>query len=145
MVPGEPLKCQSPADVYLLLKSSDFISHDLDHAFDHCIDTPPVVISEMESAVAAAPAFDESLVASTSRLELADDDESNQSSSDEEEVAPRKRIMRDYDFELVLKKWFDMPKSQEWRCFVRNKELLGTLCFDSNTDFPLLIVDGDQP
>lgn len=32
------LKCTSPADVYLLLKSSDFISHDLDPAlaFDGC-------------------------------------------------------------------------------------------------------------
>ena len=27
---GGPLCCRSPADIYLLLKSSDFISHDLD-------------------------------------------------------------------------------------------------------------------
>ncbi|KAF9048298.1 D123-domain-containing protein [Hymenopellis radicata] len=36
--PSAPLKCTSPADVYLLLKSSDFISHDLscDSVFDGC-------------------------------------------------------------------------------------------------------------
>jgi hypothetical protein len=27
---GSPMKCTSPADVYILLKSSDFIAHDLD-------------------------------------------------------------------------------------------------------------------
>lgn len=140
MVPGEPLKCQSPADVYLLLKSSDFISHDLDHAFDLCIDTPLVANSEVEPAEVTTLPAEESLVASTSRLELADDDESNQSSSEDEELPPKKRIKRDYDFELVLKKWFDMPKSQEWRCFVRNKELLGTLHFFS-IKFCLLTLD----
>ena len=35
---GSPLKCTCPADVYLLLKSSDFISHDLskEDVFDGC-------------------------------------------------------------------------------------------------------------
>ncbi|KAK5807196.1 hypothetical protein VI817_001454 [Penicillium citrinum] len=30
-------KCQTPNDIYLLLKSSDFITHDLDHPFDDCV------------------------------------------------------------------------------------------------------------
>ncbi|KAF8916037.1 cytoplasmic protein [Mucidula mucida] len=36
--PSSPLKCTSPADVYLLVKSSDFISHDLSYesVFDGC-------------------------------------------------------------------------------------------------------------
>ena len=35
-----PLKCTSPADVYLLLKSSDFVTHDLsaDSVFDGCVE-----------------------------------------------------------------------------------------------------------
>lgn len=35
---GSPLKCTSPADVYMLLKSSDFVLHDLDRAalFEAC-------------------------------------------------------------------------------------------------------------
>ena len=31
-------RCVNPADVILLLKSSDFITHDLCHPFDCCID-----------------------------------------------------------------------------------------------------------
>lgn len=93
MLPGQNLKCQTPADVYLLLKSSDFISHDLDRAFDDCIDYEPT-----------SP--------SLAGLSL-----------DEEEGERRRR--RRWSFELVLKKWFDMPRSQEWRCFVRENRLLG--------------------
>lgn len=32
------VKCTSANDIYILLKSSSFISHDLDHAFDDCVD-----------------------------------------------------------------------------------------------------------
>ncbi|KAI4126626.1 MAG: hypothetical protein LQ338_003648 [Usnochroma carphineum] len=35
------MECRSPNDVYLLLKSSDFITHDLEQAFDGCCDPPP--------------------------------------------------------------------------------------------------------
>lgn len=39
---SSPLRCTSPVDVYLLLKSSDFISHDLDPeiVFQHCEERP---------------------------------------------------------------------------------------------------------
>ncbi|KAL4927462.1 cell proliferation protein CDC123 [Aspergillus undulatus] len=30
-------QCRTPNDIYLLLKSSDFITHDLEHPFDHCV------------------------------------------------------------------------------------------------------------
>ncbi|KAI0393614.1 D123-domain-containing protein [Xylariaceae sp. FL0594] len=33
------IKCMSPDDIYLLLKSSNFITYDLDHAFDDCTPT----------------------------------------------------------------------------------------------------------
>ena len=32
------MECWKPSDVYLLLKSSDFVTHDLEHAFDDCVD-----------------------------------------------------------------------------------------------------------
>ncbi|TFY74924.1 hypothetical protein EWM64_g9087 [Hericium alpestre] len=37
-----PLKCTSPADVYLVLKSSDFVTHDLreSNIFENCINLP---------------------------------------------------------------------------------------------------------
>lgn len=34
------MDCRTPQDVYLLLKSSDFITHDLEHAFDDTEDDP---------------------------------------------------------------------------------------------------------
>lgn len=30
------MECRTPNDIYLLLKSSDFVTHDLEHAFDGC-------------------------------------------------------------------------------------------------------------
>ena len=40
MPSSSPLRCTSPADVYLLLKSSDFVTHDLsaDSVFEGCVD-----------------------------------------------------------------------------------------------------------
>lgn len=35
------LKCTTPNDIYLLLKSSSFVSHDLTHAFDDCTPAAP--------------------------------------------------------------------------------------------------------
>ncbi|KAF2154864.1 D123-domain-containing protein [Myriangium duriaei CBS 260.36] len=35
------LECRTANDVYLLLKSSDFVTHDLEHAFDECVDFAP--------------------------------------------------------------------------------------------------------
>jgi len=132
MIPGQNLKCQHPADVYLLLKSSDFISHDLDHALDECVDFDPTATDSPSSSTPA----DTPQVPSTSQdtpdvATLSLDDTSSPPSSSS------KRIPRPYSFELVLKKWFDMPKSQEWRCFIRDNELIGEFTLDGesvNTD-----------
>jgi hypothetical protein len=35
------MECRTPNDIYLLLKSSDFVTHDLEHAFDDCEDEIP--------------------------------------------------------------------------------------------------------
>jgi hypothetical protein len=39
-IAANSMACRTPSDIYLLLKSSDFITHDLEHAFDDCIDDP---------------------------------------------------------------------------------------------------------
>jgi hypothetical protein len=36
------MECRTPNDIYLLLKSSDFITHDLEQAFDGCVDQTDV-------------------------------------------------------------------------------------------------------
>ncbi|GAO49688.1 hypothetical protein G7K_3834-t1 [Saitoella complicata NRRL Y-17804] len=74
------MKCTSASDVYIMLKSSDFINHDLDHPFDDC---------------------------------------------DKKEGLP-------FEYELVLRKWFEIVPSMEFRCFVRSRTLLGISQRDSN-------------
>ncbi|KAF9891298.1 hypothetical protein FE257_004153 [Aspergillus nanangensis] len=47
------LECRTPNDIYLLLKSSDFITHDLEHPFDECVPSPaePSTSSSSEPSV----------------------------------------------------------------------------------------------
>ncbi|KAL8281385.1 hypothetical protein RQP46_006069 [Phenoliferia psychrophenolica] len=128
MLPGSTLKCQSPADVYLLLKSSDFISHDLDHAFDSCVDySPPQPhsIPPSSSTTSTSPPNEEDLARAANGLQLDDEDDDAGSRSQPPNA-------RGYDFELVLKKWFEMPRAQEWRCFVRDRKLIALCQRDSN-------------
>jgi len=80
---SSPLKCTSPADIYLLLKSSDFTQHDL---------SPESVFEGCEDA-------------------------SN---------PPR------YELELVLRKWYHVDTSREFRCFVRQGVLIGISQRDPN-------------
>ncbi|PWN92538.1 D123-domain-containing protein [Acaromyces ingoldii] len=93
IVPGSTLRCTSPSDVYLLLKSSDFISKDV------------VQLSEL-SKMAAADAVDEASKAGVS-------------------VRPH----------LILKKFFAMPTSHEFRCFVRGGHLVAISQRDVGTYF----------
>ncbi|KAK3104009.1 hypothetical protein FSP39_023648 [Pinctada imbricata] len=70
------LKCKSPSDIYLLLKSSEFISHDLNQPFLYCEDWD----SKKEVRVA---------------------------------------------YHLVLRKWLNVHPGYEFRCFVKNNNLIG--------------------
>ncbi|TID20038.1 gb [Venturia nashicola] len=78
---GNSMECRSPGDVYLLLKSSDFVTHDLGHAFDDCVDdgTTPEIY-----------------------------------------------------YHLALRKTVQLNPSLEFRCFVRNREILGICQRDQN-------------
>ncbi|KAI0199584.1 D123-domain-containing protein [Astrocystis sublimbata] len=40
------IKCTSPNDIYLLLKSSNFITYDLEHAFDDCTSVPNATLHQ---------------------------------------------------------------------------------------------------
>ncbi|KAF3000971.1 hypothetical protein E8E13_009277 [Curvularia kusanoi] len=77
------MECSSPNDIYLLLKSSDFITHDLAHAFD---------------------------------------DTADQSTTPDPEIA----------YHLVLRKWINLNPSVEFRCFVRNRQLIALCQRDLN-------------
>lgn len=83
------MECRLPSDIYLLLKSSDFVTHDLEHAYDDCIeDVSP------------------------------DDDTPKQ--------------IADIPYHLVLRKFFQMNPSVEFRCFVRNRKLIALCQRDLN-------------
>jgi len=79
------MECSSANDIYLLLKSSDFVTHDLEHAFD---DTDP---------------------------------------SSENELT-----VENINFVLVLRKWFKVNPSCEFRCFVRDRRVVGICQRDLN-------------
>ncbi|CAH1758401.1 10552_t:CDS:2 [Entrophospora sp. SA101] len=86
------LKCNSASDIFLLLKSSDFIAYDLDHAFDGCNHDNNEEGEESED-------------------------------SDNDEILRRQRS-NEFEFELVIRKWCNMEPSMEFRCFVKNEELV---------------------
>lgn len=77
------MECATPDDIYLLLKSSDFITHDLEHAFSDTV---------------------------------------------EDEIFRKE----DIDYVLVLRKWFHVNPSSEFRCFVRERNIVGICQRDPN-------------
>jgi hypothetical protein len=68
--PTNDMECRNANDIYLLLKSSDFVTHDLEHPFDSCTDSAEV------------------------------------------------------PYHLILRKSFNINPALEFRCFVRNKQLI---------------------
>jgi hypothetical protein len=91
-VNGGSLKCETPGDVYLLVKSSDFCLHDvLNKAWKDCED------------------YDPSL--------------------------PTPQL------ELVLRKWCNLNPSMEFRCFVRQNELIAISQRDHTQHYVHLIQD----
>ncbi|KAL2217092.1 cell cycle control protein Cdc123 [Thermoascus aurantiacus ATCC 26904] len=92
MAATNDLQCRTANDIYLLLKSSDFITHDLEHAFDDCVpDTEAPAESQQQQQQRNEPIH----------------------------TTPPK-----IPYHLVLRKYFNVNPSVEFRCFVRNRTLL---------------------
>ncbi|EDN08646.1 cell cycle control protein [Histoplasma capsulatum] len=90
------MQCRTPNDIYLLLKSSDFVTHDLEHAFDGCVsDTEEKSDGEVEVEV-------------------------EEGKEKEQKQAEQSRI----PYHLVLRKYITLNPSLEFRCFVRDRKLL---------------------
>lgn len=104
------MECHTPNDIYLLLKSSDFITHDLELAFGDC---------ESDSEDDA----------------LSSNDPTDPS---EPETGCRERELRDIPYYLVLRKTIpSMTTSLEFRCFVRARYLL-CICQRDLNHYPFL-------
>ncbi|EST08724.1 hypothetical protein PSEUBRA_001806 [Kalmanozyma brasiliensis GHG001] len=87
MLAGNTLQCLHPEDVYLLLKSSEFVGRDLEQISHTNTTTSPITDPTISSAA----------IEEASRR-----------------ISPQ----------LVLKKWFALNKSHEFRCFVRSHQLI---------------------
>ncbi|RKF58364.1 Cell division cycle protein 123 [Erysiphe neolycopersici] len=77
------MECATPDDIYLLLKSSDFVAFDLQHVFDGTVEDKSI-------------------------------------------------SKEDIKYVLVLRKWFHINTSFEFRCFVRKRKLIAISQRDVN-------------
>jgi len=90
------MECRSPNDVYLLLKSSDFVTHDLEQVFDDCED-------DEDSTSEAGSESEEEL----------------------DEAAYKAKSLSKIPYHLVLRKTVpNFNPALEFRCFVRSRHLL---------------------
>ncbi|KAJ2991664.1 hypothetical protein HDV02_003638 [Globomyces sp. JEL0801] len=85
---GNSLECTKPADIYILLKSSDFIIHDLFHAYEYC-----------------------------------------------------QQVSESPQFNLALREWRKIDSAYEFRCFIRNNQLIDVLDVYCTNQFYVRIVD----
>lgn len=95
---GRTLRCTNFADILLLLKSSDFVMHDLTDPFGHCEDSDKC----------------DSSVKSTLK------------------------------YHLVLRRWQEISPDTEFRCFVRNNNLVGISQRHQGIFFPCLSSLGNE-
>lgn len=107
------MKCKTPGDVYLLLKSSDFCTHDaLYESLKDCRDYAIEGNVDVDIGVGVGVGVEGGV-----------------------EYPP---------LQLVLRKWCNLNPSMEFRCFVRNHELLGISQRQHSVHFPHLNEDRDQ-
>jgi hypothetical protein len=89
------MECKSANDIYLLLKSSIFVTHDLEHAFDDCIDLPPKSLTTA-----------------------------------------------DIPYSLILRPFFKVNTAFEFRCFVKDRTLVGICQRDlKDVGYPAQLLD----
>lgn len=112
ILPGQTLKCTTPADVYLLLKSSDFIAKDLTQLDEIKRDG-----NEADHAAAVLQDQMTSLTLNTSE--------------------PNQIMATPSHLNLILKRHFNFNPSHEFRCFVRANQFTAITQRDT-TFYPFL-------
>jgi len=108
------MRCTTPGDAYLLLKSSDFVSHDLSYPFDGCVD-------------AAAPG---------------ESGAAGYGDGDGDGGAPR--ALPAVSYTLVLRKWSNLYPQAQYRCFVKGLRLVGISQRQCSAFYPSLAADSDR-
>lgn len=105
---GGNMKCETPGEVFLLLKGSDFVAHDLYHAFDGCEE----VGSEKKEAKTA--------------------------NADNTTSKNNARNNAGYRYHIVLRSWCNLYPSQEFRCIVAHGKIIGISQRHCDRCFPAL-------
>ncbi|KAI5838628.1 D123-domain-containing protein [Morchella snyderi] len=113
MTATNTLECRTPGEVYLLLKSSDFVTHDLEHAFRDCTDDPYTDDADA----------DEDPTSSTT---------TTTTTADAQSPPPEKLTQEGIPYHLVLRKWFPLNPSLEFRVFVSSRRILAISQRDPN-------------
>jgi len=124
------LKCTKVGDIYLLLKSSDFIVSDLEFSVDDCLDDDDTAsvkqdgveeVNDMIEGISITKESndhsDKGAAASTIKAttEKVISTNANASCSDTKS--------NEFEYELVMRKWCNLHPSMEFRCFVYAHEL----------------------
>ncbi|MCJ1312022.1 hypothetical protein MMC25_005696 [Agyrium rufum] len=108
------MNCREANDVYLLLKSSDFVTHDLEHAFDGCVDGLELVDDDDDGVSMDSDSdIDEEL---QSRLAQTHVNTMHNTATPSPVRIPYHLILRQTIPSLIT--------SMEFRCFVRDRNLL---------------------
>lgn len=121
------LECRTPGEVYLLLKSSDFVTHDLEHAFRDCADDPYSDDADEDSTTTTAAAEPSTTTTTTTTATTA----TTATTTDPQSPAP-KLTQETIPYHLVLRKWFAINPSLEFRVFVSSRRILAITQRDLN-------------
>ena len=121
-----------PEQIFLLLQSSDFIVHDLYHAFD--CSGEGVKDGEWSSSSGESEENDRG-----------EKDKEQEGKSEEEEESKKKEELSDEAYTLTLRKWANLQSGREFRCFVANETvLLGISQRDHTNFYPFLLEEKEM-
>ncbi|KXS17789.1 D123-domain-containing protein [Gonapodya prolifera JEL478] len=114
IAPSNTLRCTHPDDVVLLIKASDFATHDLHYAYDDCD------VASIDQVEPAAEQGAEAVL---------------ESQRGQEAITVTQIAQRHH---LVLRKFHPLLPSMEFRCFVHDNHLVGITQRDFTTHYPFL-------
>jgi len=124
------LKCTKVGDIYLLLKSSDFIVSDLEFSMDDCLDDDDTASVKQDGVEEVNDMIEGISITKESN------DHSDEGAATANIKATTEKVIstnanascsdtnsNEFEYELVLRKWCNLHPSMEFRCFVYAHEL----------------------